>query len=175
MNEFSPTYYDVHWYGPFPYDELSILREEKNLVLYMVAGTHGIYGKNVPLYIGMTEGGIESRIAQHLHWLSVEPDPPKIYAAAISEITCWKQIENKESYTPPDRSIIEDIESLLIYSHQLVYNIKSKIGLNRYERDFIVFNTGKRSSLYPEVSTMNWYGDRPEVNFDRGCQKKDQT
>jgi hypothetical protein len=24
MNGFSPTYYDVHWYGPFALDELSI-------------------------------------------------------------------------------------------------------------------------------------------------------
>lgn len=170
MNSFSPTYYDAHWYGPFALDELSILRDDKNLVIYMVSGTHGIYGRSVPLYIGMTEQGIETRITQHLEWLNTESDPPKVYAAAISEMKCWQEISNKDSYDPPDKRTIEDIESLLIYSHQLAYNVKSKIGLNRHDRDFIVFNTGKRSALYPEVSTMNWYGDRRAPEEDNENQ-----
>jgi hypothetical protein len=158
MKPFAPVYFDVHWYGPFPYDGLLEL-ESPNLVLYMIAGTHGVYGKNVPLYIGMTEQGISDRVSQHEAWLRDELDPPVIYAAAVSEMKCWADISEKDEYPPPPRNVIEEIEGLLIYAHQLAYNVKSKQGGNKHTRDILVFNTGKRSGLIPEVSTMNWYGD----------------
>ena len=156
---FAPTYYDVHWYGPYPYDDLTEIHNSPNLVLYLISGTHGVYGRNVPLYIGMTEQKLEERIDQHMNWLRDESDPPVIYSAAIGEMKCWADVKYKDAYPRPERSVIEDIESLLIFSHQLAYNVKSKVGLNRHRRDFVVFNTGKRSGLHPEVSTMNWYGD----------------
>jgi len=159
VTPFQPHFFDIHWYGPFPYDQLDELHDDPNLVLYMVSGTHGVYGRNVPLYLGMTEQGIRDRMAQHKAWLQDESDPPMVYAAAISEMSCWADIAQKEDYPPPPRDVIEEIESLLIYAHQLAYNLKSKKGGNRHRRDLLVFNTGKRSGLYPEVSTMNWYGD----------------
>lgn len=159
MTPFRPHFYDVHWYGPFPCDQLDELHDDPNLVLYMVSGTHGVYGHNIPLYLGMTEQGIRDRMLQHYAWLQDESDPPMVYAAAISEMTCWADVAQKEHYPPPPREVIEEIESLLIYAHQLAYNVKSKKGGNRHRRDVLVFNTGKRSGLYPEVSSMNWYGD----------------
>ena len=141
--------------------ELEELRDP-NFVLYLISGTHSMYGRSVPLYIGMTKQLLRDRISQHSSWLRDEADPPQIYAAAISEMTCWEQVKDKLEYPPPeDRTIIEDIESLLIYAHQLAYNQRSKQGGNRHNRDIVVFNTGKRSGLLPEVSTMNWYGDTP--------------
>ena len=83
MITFNPTYYDVHWYGPYPIDEPEL---DSNLVLYMICATHAVYGSNSPLYIGMTEGGISQRMLNH-KWLKDQIDEPTIYTAAISEMT----------------------------------------------------------------------------------------
>ncbi len=98
MTPFRPHFYDVHWYGPFPCDQLDELHDDPNLVLYMVSGTHGVYGHNMPLYLGMTEQGIRDRMLQHYAWLQDESDPPMVYAAAISDMTCWADFAQKEHY-----------------------------------------------------------------------------
>ena len=72
-------YFDVHWDGPFDPEALENVHGDS--VLYMVTGTHGLYGRNVPLYIGKTERSIVSRLAEH-SWIWNEPDPVKIYARA---------------------------------------------------------------------------------------------
>ncbi len=64
MTPFRPHFYDVHWYGPFPCDQLDELHDDPNLVLYMVSGTHGVYGHNMPLYLGMTEQGADSTLTR---------------------------------------------------------------------------------------------------------------
>jgi hypothetical protein len=96
------TRYDVCWYGPFVNCENDDLKDE-NLVLYMLCGTHGLYGKNVPLYIGRTHRTVKTRIREHT-WIESEPDPVLIYAAAISpEFSSWAEIENVDSYPPAAR------------------------------------------------------------------------
>lgn len=44
---FQPQYFNVHWYGPHSFDDAEVL-DDQNLVLYMICGTHGIYGKILP-------------------------------------------------------------------------------------------------------------------------------
>ena len=124
----------------------------------MICGTHGLYGRNVPLYIGKTEQSIQTRISQH-SWLNEEPDPVKIYTGCIGEFFSWKKYYEIEEYPPLSTRVIEQVESLLIYAHQPVYNNKSKLGNNRFESHMLVFNTGRRSTLYPEVSTLRWVDD----------------
>ena len=97
MTAFQPHFFDVHWYGPFPYDQLDELHDDPNLVLYVVSGTYGVYGHNMPLYLGMTEQGIRERMLQHKEWLQDESDPPMVYAAAISEMTCWEDVARRKT------------------------------------------------------------------------------
>lgn len=149
-------YYDVHWYGPHPSDSVEIL-DDRNLVLYMLCGTHGMYGKSVPLYIGKTLRTVSARMKEH-SWIANEPDPVQVYAAAISRnFARWDEIQNDDEYPPPENATVERIESLLIYAHQPVYNSRSKGHIGTEIEDFVIFNTGRRSTLLPEVSTMYWY------------------
>lgn len=150
------TRYDVCWYGPFDHCDNDALKDG-NLVLYMLCGTHGLYGKNVPLYIGRTDRTIRVRIREHT-WINSEPDPVLIYAAAISPaFSLWAEVENIMNYPPPSESVINEIESLLIYAHQPVYNSRAKGGLQTMSQHIHVFNTGRRSTLYPELSSHYWY------------------
>lgn len=150
------NYYDIHWYGPHSLDNVEVL-DDPNLVLYMLCGTHGMYGKNVPLYIGKTLRTVSARIKEH-SWIGNEPDPVQVYAAAISKkFARWDEIKNDAEYPPPENSIVERLEGLLIYAHQPVYNTRSKGCAGIIDEDFIIFNTGRRTTLLPEVSTMYWY------------------
>ncbi|PXX81202.1 hypothetical protein [Rivihabitans pingtungensis] len=154
---FTPKYFNVHWYGPYVTEEAGNLTDP-NLVLYMICGTHGMYGKNVPLYIGKTIRSITQRLKEH-DWINREPDPVQIYAAAISKpFLAWDELKNEYAYPAPENQIIEEIESLIIFAHQPVYNTRSKGGRQSLDHDFVVFNTGRRSTLLPEVSSMYWYG-----------------
>lgn len=151
----STAYYDVHWEGPFAFDNLP--QSDPCHVLYLICGTHGLYGKDVPLYLGITEQGSATRMAQHARWVEDEPDPVKVYFASIGVFESWETNEQKESYpAPSDRRVTESIESLLIYSHQPVYNRRSTRGGFKLDCPYVVFNTGHRGSLYPEVSSLRW-------------------
>ena len=151
-----PYYYDVYWYGPHSPEDASVLNDV-NLVIYMLCGTHGMYGKSVPLYIGKTLQTVSERMKQHA-WIEDQPDPVQVYAAAISKpFKEWSEVQDRAEYPPPDNDSVERIERLLIYAHQPVYNTRCKASASEIKSDFIIFNTGKRSTLLPEVSTMYWY------------------
>ncbi len=153
---FQPQYFNVHWYGPHSIEDAEVL-DDPNLVLYMICGTHGIYGKSVPLYIGKTFRTPSKRLGEH-KWIEDEPDPVQVYAAAISKpFQAWSEIEHDEEYPAPDNSIIEKVESLIIFAHQPVYNSRSKGGTQPTSSDIVIFNTGRRSTLLPEISSMYWY------------------
>src|SRR5208283_1307662 len=74
--------FDANWDGPHEADNLGDIHQ--NYVLYMICGTHGLYGRNVPLYIGTTDRSIESRIGEQ-KWIADEPDPVRIYVAVIGK------------------------------------------------------------------------------------------
>ena len=153
---FKPQYFNVHWYGPHSVEDAEKL-DDQNLVLYMICGTHGIYGKSVPLYIGKTLRTVSQRLGEH-KWIEHEPDPVQVYVAAISKpFQAWGDIENDEEYLAPENRIIEEVESLIIFAHQPVYNARSKGGSQVVDNDLVVFNTGRRSTLLPEISSMYWY------------------
>ncbi len=150
-------HYEAYWDGPYAEQDLQTVHS--NNVLYMICGTHGLYGRNVPLYIGKTEQEVQNRIKQHSRWLDDEPDPVRIYVACIGEFISWTENAAIEEYPPLSRDVIEQVESLLIYAHQPVYNTKSKQGNLQSVQPITVFNTGRRSTLYPEVSSLRWLGD----------------
>ncbi|MDP3438265.1 MAG: hypothetical protein Q8R51_04920 [Azonexus sp.] len=153
---FKPQYLNVHWYGPHSVEDAKKL-DDPNLVLYMICGTHGIYGKSVPLYIGKTFRAVSQRLGEH-KWIEDEPDPVQLYAAAISKpFQAWNEIENDEEYSIPDNRIIEEVESLTIFAHQPAYNARCKGGTQSLDYDLVIFNTGRRSTLLPEISSMYWY------------------
>jgi hypothetical protein len=150
--------YDVYWTGPKTVEELNSL--EKNNVLYMICGTHSLYGQNVPLYIGQTKNGVEKRIKEHAWWIDDEQDQVKIYHACIGEFhnwAEWSKVKNKpEKYeknklTP---AVIDAIEALLIFAHGIVYNSKNRQTIK--DTPIMIFNTGHRGILYPEVSSRRW-------------------
>ena len=122
--------YEVYWYGPYDPDSLEDVHS--NNVLYMICGTHGLYGRNVPLYIGKTERSIQARLNEHRTWIEDEPDPVKVYTAVIGKFMSWLHNSSIVEYLPLDRSVIEAVESLLIYSHQPVYNQPQKKELFCY-------------------------------------------
>lgn len=160
MNQQTQTenIYNAHWYGPFATDCLEEV--PATCVLYMLTGTHGQYGRNVPLYIGKTERNISTRIAEHeKSWLRNEPDPVSVYAAEIGSFTNWEQNWQMEEYVPLESTIICAVESLLIYAHQPVYNSRSKLSADDLARVARVFNTGRRSTLLPEVSGKYYFWD----------------
>ena len=151
------TYFDVYWEGPYDFDDLP--EQDQNHVLYLICGTHSLYGRNVPLYLGMTETGASGRLSQHAHWVDEEPDPVKVYLASIGTFESWEARDKIESYPKLEKGIIQSIESLLIYSHQPVYNTRSRQGNFKLEYPYVVFNTGRRSTLHPEISSLRWLGD----------------
>ena len=146
--------YDVHWYGPFDPESLPDDLNQ-NHVLYMICGTHGLYGRNVPLYIGKTQRDVYRRLKEH-GWMRAEPDPPKVYTACIGEFISWEDNELIENYPPPPHQLIESIESLLIIAHQCAYNSRSKAQKAVGDYDLAIFNTGRRATLFPEVSSRYW-------------------
>ncbi|MEN9864681.1 MAG: hypothetical protein RL748_271 [Pseudomonadota bacterium] len=159
------TIYNVDWNGPFTVEDVRSVehlandRDENDApyyVLYMVCGTHGLYGRNVPLYIGKTERGIKVRMDEHeKSWFCHQPDPVSIYVACIAHFEDWKGLE-QASYSASDLGdgVISGIEKLLIHAHQPVYNTSSKNSVSADVEALRIFNTGKRSCLLPEISTL---------------------
>ena len=155
IHMFSPTYYNVHWEGPFDLDT-ALAEENPVWVLYMICGTHSLYGRSVPLYIGQTTRTAGQRIGEH-QWIETQPDPVQVYLAAISpSISAWSDIDPDKDYPVPEQPLLNEIESLLIYAHQPGFNSRSIGRPPRINRDIVIFNTGRRSSLLPELSTMYW-------------------
>ena len=152
---FSPTYYNVYWDGPF--DLETVLQEaDQGWALYMVCGTHTLYGRSVPLYIGQTTRSIGQRISEHA-WIESQPDPVQVYLGAISRpMSSWADIADDKTYPIPTQELLNEVEALLIYAHQPGFNSRSIGRPPRIDRDIVIFNTGKHSSLLPELSTMYW-------------------
>lgn len=142
--------FDVHWYGPFSTANLE-KAADPSFVLYAVYSTHPLYGKDVLVYIGRTEQGLDRRIKQHQPWTQEECDQVTVYAAAIAPFESWSKAAESEVYLRPETEIVERIEALLIYAHQPAYNRKSKDTAHA-ARGYRIFNTGKFGALLPEVS-----------------------
>lgn len=158
--------FDVNWEGPFYADGLGDVSEE--CVLYMICGTHGLYGRNVPLHIGRTAQRLADRLRQHdFHWLYLEPDPVMIYAGYVGEFVSWEHNDKQLVYPRLPDKTIDAIESLLIFAHQPVYNSRTKKSAVQTIGNIRLFNTGRRSTLYPEVSSLYWISS-PAAQVNEG-------
>ncbi len=156
--------YNVHWYGPHDSKNLGELDPAvfDNCGLYMLCGTHGLYGRNVPLYIGKTDRSITTRICEHDAWIEDEPDPILVYWAAMAEMKCWSSLP--ESYPMLDPKDVRDIENLLIFALQPVYNRQARVNLVNAPM-IRIMNTGRRSTLFPEISTLMYSYEQSSLDF----------
>lgn len=148
--------YEVCWEGPFTSEniEIELGEHKKKYALYSVYGSHPIYGNGILLYIGMTERGILKRLSEHDFWMDQERfGQSQIFVASIGPFESWEKSNEIEVFKLPDRSIIEKIEQLLIYSSQPVHNRMSRKSA-KVARGIRVFNTNNYGSLLPEVSGL---------------------
>lgn len=147
--------YNVRWHGPFDIDELTddVVREYEYCVVYILCATHGLYGRNFPIYIEKTERDAKRRLAEQ-RWIADEPDPIKVYFAAIGEMIRWERLPAE--FPPPNSDVIENIEGLLGFSimHQPAYNNRTTQKLRNDFPMLRILNTGRRSTLYSEISTL---------------------
>src|SRR5713226_8223802 len=97
MNE---KIYDVYWEGPFKWEH-----REKYLkpghVLYSLHGTHPLYGRDVLLYIGMTEGDLSERLTSHGSWIPDEFDDVSVKVASVGPVKdweTWNRFKHGETY-----------------------------------------------------------------------------
>jgi hypothetical protein len=150
--------FNAHWYGPYSVDKEELdTNIDENCVLYMICGTHGLYGRNVPLYIGQTAQKLSKRISQHdLSWLREEPDEVSIHAGYVAPFVSWEETAKLEEYPRLPGKTIDVIESLLIFAHQPAYNARAKQSTVQELGNVRLFNTGRRATLYPEVSSLHW-------------------
>lgn len=156
--------YDVYWEGPYSLDIItqdrtgSIVKDWH--CLYQVYGDHPTYGRDVLLYIGKTERDVKIRLSEHYNRFSNQCDEVKVFFASFGEFTSWQEMR-EENYDPvsKDNTELNAIESLLIYAHQPAYNIMSLSCTQFQSLNFRLFNTGRRKSLMPEISTQFYRDD----------------
>jgi len=149
--------FDVYWEGPFSIEQVQS-ETDSNHALYAVYSTHQVYGRNVLVYIGMTEQELRERIKQHAPWLDLECDPVQVYAASIGPFTTWKAADRATDYPKPPREDILAIEALLVFAHQPAYNTSAKHSALQ-SKNLRIFNTGRFGSLFPEVSGRYFLGE----------------
>jgi hypothetical protein len=130
---------------------------KKYHVLYSIEGSHPVYGRDVLLYIGKTDGGIGNRLSYHEEWVDDELDPVRVRIASIGEFTDWDEWEKLPHYPKANPEIVSKVEALLIFAHQPAYNTMGKISL-RQRNGIRIFNTGKCGFLLPELSYLYYRG-----------------
>lgn len=160
--------YDVYWEGPYSLD--SITQDKTRSIvkdwhcLYQIYGDHPTYGRDVLLYIGKTERDAKERLSEHYSRFSNQCDEVKVFLASFGEFTSWHEMR-EGNYEPisKDNTELNTIESLLIYAHQPAYNIQFLSGTTFGGQNFRIFNTGRRKSLMPEISTLFYRDDNMTI------------
>ena len=171
MNSSKEVVINVHWEGPFEWEERKDRikgRIKDGHVLYQIYGLHHLYGRDVLLYIGSSVGkgserDINTRLKEHSEWIEWEPDKVKIYLGSLGRFSNWKDWEEdeEETYGRADLKLVEMVEALLIYANQPCYNSRNKVSANQ-ARNIRIFNTGRYGQLLPEVSYWYYEGDLTE-------------
>jgi len=140
----------VHWEGPFEWDECS-KHWGKGHVLYALYGSHHLYGRDVLLYLGRDD--VAHPIECHGRWIENEYDAMKVRFASIGKFEGWAERDRIERYDPPaDRSLVANVEALLIRAHQPAYNMMNKGALPN--AGLRILNTGRMGHLLPEISSL---------------------
>ncbi len=144
MSEF--TIHRIEWENPIS------MKEAQNVSgpgLYQIYGNSPIYGKNVLLYIGKSEG-IGERFGQHLN---------DIFAYQTNPTVRIGKYPPKSEYSPTMMGIAE---AILICSLKPSFNsqeIQNITNMLRKESTFhLVQNCGDRGDLPLECSSYWWQG-----------------
>jgi len=150
------TIYDIYWEGPFEWEQKD-KPIEKHHVVYQIYGAHHLYGRDVLLYIAMTSKGVKKRLKEHAGWISEEYDKVRIRIGSLGKFTSWRDWR-KGDYEEAENSLVEKIEALLIYAHQIVYNKANKEQAEN-AKGIRIFNSGFLGQLFPEISYRYFLGD----------------
>lgn len=146
---------------------------------YQIYGQHLNNDADTLLYIGMSDvdkqknggNGVVNRLENHQkNWTGGLRSEIKIYIGSYGRLVDWNHWndpENNKYYTTPlDKDnfpTIAEIEALLIYAHKPSINCASIRNVNALERcNFYLFNTGKRRSLFPELSARYYINNEQE-------------
>ena len=106
--------------------------------VYQIYGIHISYGPDKLLYIGKSDD-IMKRLGEHdYRWLRKEQDLNYRYAA----------IDEKE--------YLDDIESLLIFTHSPFYNSSKVSDFKVSKENIVIYNVGERETLVPEIPSRYW-------------------
>lgn len=175
MSESNTPIVDIYWEGPFSgHKEVKIYvnddarGKETDYFFYQIYGNHQVYGKDVLLYIGLSNNGstgVVDRLEKHAAWISKLPSEVTIYIGSFGKFTEWVEWHKKRFYTESDNPDVlkpNFIESLLIFAHQPCVNSASKASPSFGTKAFRIFNTGRKQSLFPEISTQ-YYKDIANV------------
>ena len=117
--------------------------------LYMIIGKYG--KKSNLFYIGKTDGCVSDRLIQSDH---------------LEKLNKWKENHRQKFYVSLGtakilegnitQNVINNIETLLIYSHsnednKFIKNIKNRYSYNIKNNQYRIINKGYRKPLYREV------------------------
>lgn len=156
--------YDIYWEGPYTLDEIINNRKDDSDIthqghcLYQIYGDHPCYGRDVLLYIGKTEN-MTNRLWQHYNKYSSQCESVKIFIGSCGIFESWEKREELVQYDLIDKYTLDAIESLLIHAHQPAYNSSKLLSISFKNLNLRIFNTHKRKSLMPEVSTTYYRGN----------------
>ena len=138
----------IKWDGPF---NVNKVLSEENIGLYQIYGTHSIYGRNVLLYIGMTDKSYKSRFAEHYNsWIKYDYDEVQVYLGNVID----------EANLELTTFTLMKIEKLLIYFCAPAYNSQNIFDYRKKDvSDLMIMNIGKIASL-PAVVSSEWYDSK---------------
>jgi hypothetical protein len=140
------TIIHIKWEGPYNNnlkDSIVI-----DIGIYQIYGLYPSHNRNSLLYIGKTDIDFLQRLEQH-KWIQGIDWEKQISDSNNIEIYLGK-IEKK--YT----IYLNKIESLLIFAHKPIFNIKEKNSIPEYDDPIRILNWENFKYLMPEVSTLRW-------------------
>ncbi len=150
------TIFHIDWAGPYSPDNIPEDDEQVNkAVLYQVYGTYHSYNQPCLLYIGKTERTVNERIPEHSWVLGMDYHRQISDSKNIELYFGTINIDPKQKSGEDTLTEITKCESLLIFAHKPVFNIKEKNNLPE-NSDLRIFNWNNFRNLMPEVSALRW-------------------
>lgn len=138
---------EIRWQDPIYYDEVYLLNPElqENVFFYKILGTHG--GRYSLFYIGKVFGqyvSVRLKNADHLEKRMIWQSENKRTKLMVSIGELHSQHYNEIRLKKNKAKMIDDLESLLIYSHSdhLKFKNKQSIGSHRIMYEYHLRNSG---------------------------------
>ncbi len=145
------TLINILWTGPHLFEKMPEFVHDIDFGIYQIYGSHPVYGSDVLLYIGRSQGGSFGwRVPQHEHWIDNHDDGRmRVHLGRLAgEATPSNEVWEQQ---------IALAERLLIYAHQPAVNQRSSLGeWGRDLQNVHVCNWGRKADLLPEVSGVRW-------------------